>query len=69
MSLSLFLIFLYFADFLFSFIKLFIVVAWFSHCFFFFLKFSLSLLGCLPCWGLQELASGSPSWGLQSGMM
>ena len=24
----------------------------FHHCFLFFLKFSLSLLGCLPCWGL-----------------
>ena len=35
-----------------SFIYLFFAV-WFYRCFLFFLKFSLSLLGCLPCWGLQ----------------
>ena len=47
MSLS-FLYIFNFVAFLSSFIKLFVVV-----CFLFFLKFSLSLLGFLPCWGLR----------------
>ena len=38
--------------FYFSFNKLFVVAAWFYCCFLFFLKFPLSLLGCLPCCGL-----------------
>ena len=32
------------------------VVIWFHHCFLFFQKFYLSLLGCLPCWGLWVFA-------------
>ena len=51
MSLS-FLYIFNFVDYLSSFIKLFIVVVCFIV-FFFFLKFSLSLLGCLSCWGLR----------------
>ena len=43
--------FFYSVDFFFSFIKIFVVV-WFYCCVLFFLKFSLSLLGCLPCWSL-----------------
>ena len=47
--------FIYFCillTFRFNFIKLFAVVVWFYCCFLFFLKFSLTLLGCLPCRGL-----------------
>ena len=52
MSLS-FLYIFNFVDFLSSFIKVFVVVCLFYCCFLFFLKDSLSLLGCLPCWGFR----------------
>ena len=48
MSLRFLNICLYYVGFLFSFIKLFVAVVGLYHCFLFFLRFSLFLLGCLP---------------------
>ena len=43
--------------------KSFVADVWFYRCFLFFLKFSLSLLGCLPCWGFQVFGILLPELG------
>ena len=52
MSLSFYKYIFYFVDFSLSFINLFIIAVGFHHCFLFFLKFSLSQLGCFHSWSL-----------------
>ena len=61
--------FFFLLTFNFTFIKLFVVVAWFYRCcIFFFQDFLFPYWTVFPAGSLGSLASSSPSWVLQSGM-